>query len=1203
MKKEILTPIRNFSLRHRCWPVLLLPLLFLLIPVAGFSQNCSVNAGVPETICPDEELFLFGNKTGLFSGAGTITWSQVSGPSATIVSPNDLTTEVINLIPGSVYVFRISTRCQDGSLVFQDVTKTVLFASQAEIFTPGFTACPGTNVGTLTANAPGANETGVWSLPAGSNGVSIDNPNDPNTTLTFAEGACGETTVRWTITNDNGCSTFADVVVINRGGVTPVSAGDNQTLSHCYSTTQSSTLNGSFAGCSDYGQQGTWTVISGPNVPNITNPNSNSTNISNLIEGTYRLRWTVTGACASGFDEVDIIVPAPTADITDANAGSNQTFCDGRTSTVLNGNAPIYINETVLWTQISGPSGATIENPNLPVTEVTGLDGSSTYVFSYTINNSVTDCSSSDNITISYFTDVPTLEIDDDVVIVPCNETTASISFTEGGSGNTQYRILNGPAGAFGSYPTSWANAGASPASVSGLTKRGEYDFQFRRTTPPGVDCGTAFDEVTVIISITDINLISNAGTPQILDCGVTATDLAGNDPTDVGLTPSCGTWSQVGGPSQVTLADPNDPSLGISGLLTGTYTFRWCLSGGPACDPSSDEVTVLVANTQPTLQSAGPDQTVCSNSPVYLDADPPQFIFENAKWSVDPDAGVIISDINDPKAVVTGLQPFVTYTFSWTISNGCGAITDTMTVEVNDDEGPIPADAGDDQCIAIPAVGTASATLSGNDPEDGTGTWSFLSIPIGATTPTFSPNANTPDAIITGLVSGTYTLEWMIETVEGCEPTRDEVTITVSDISVANAGFDIEVCGTQTTLTGNEPGPGETGLWTQVAGPAGPSITSPTFSTTTVTNLGSFVYTFRWTISDGACSDDDDVRVFVTNDAPSTASITLADDVCGQTTNTLQAEEPTQGSGTWSLVSGPNTPSFTSPNSHETEITGLITGDYVVRWTVSGGNFCEPSVATASFTVTREADAGADQEYCEEITAVNLTGTVASIGTWTVTAVPVGSNTPTITPTSGNTAVASGLAHGSDPEKGTYVFRYTITANNCESSDEMEVTLWQPPSLAAAGDDQLLCDENNFFMDATPPDFGTGTWSVLYQDNPGGSFDNPNFATTTFSGANYGVHVFQWTVANGDCDNADQVRFENFAEPSPSDAGPPQELVCATEITMAGNDPAIGVGTWTLTAQSPTTPDPVIVSPILYNTPITGLGPQSNGDPGVYTF
>ncbi|MDY0415668.1 MAG: PKD-like domain-containing protein, partial [Pseudomonas sp.] len=119
-----------------------------------------------------------------------------------------------------------------------------------------------------------------------------------------------------------------------------------------------------------------------------------------------------------------------------------------------------------------------------------------------------------------------------------------------------------------------------------------------------------------------------------------------------------------------------------------------------------------------------------------------------------------------------------------------------------------------------------------------------------------------------------------------------------------------------------------------------------------------------------------------------------------------------------------------------------------------------------------------------------------------------------------------------------------------------------------------------------------------------GGSFSpNANTRNATFTGAAYGLYVFQWTIANGECSNADQVRIENFEPPTAADAGDNQSLTCATTTTMAANDPLVGVGAWTLISHTAGSPVPTIVSPILYNTTITNLGPQSNGDPSEYVF
>ena len=49
-------------------------------------------------------------------------------------------------------------------------------------------------------------------------------------------------------------------------------------------------------------------------------------------------------------------------------------------------------------------------------------------------------------------------------------------------------------------------------------------------------------------------------------------------------------------------------------------------------------------------------------------------------------------------------------------------------------------------------------------------------------------------------------------------------------------------------------------------------------------------------------------------------------------------ATPPTNGTGAWTYVSGPNTPTITTPSSATSTVTGFTTGSYVFRWTVSSG-------------------------------------------------------------------------------------------------------------------------------------------------------------------------------------------------------------------------------------------------------------------------
>ncbi len=56
----------------------------------------------------------------------------------------------------------------------------------------------------------------------------------------------------------------------------------------------------------------------------------------------------------------------------------------------------------------------------------------------------------------------------------------------------------------------------------------------------------------------------------------------------------------------------------------------------------------------------------------------------------------------------------------------------------------------------------------------------------------------------------------------------------------------------------------------------------------------------------------------------------------------TLEADNPSGGSGTWSQVSGPNTAAFANASIHNTTVSNLTGGDYVFRWSVVSAGGCE---------------------------------------------------------------------------------------------------------------------------------------------------------------------------------------------------------------------------------------------------------------------
>lgn len=1185
--------MRKFSAKHSQQNIrkgkglpslLVLLLVFLFFSEKSFADNGTVNAGINRTVCANETLTLYGQKNGLFSIQPK--WTQISGPSVVINTPNALQTTVTGATGDNVYVFRLYATCQDGALVYQNVTITVTPFINANAGIDRI-LCPGAY--TLEGNDPGSNP-GQWTIIGSNNaGVSFPGGNtNYNSSINLSPGSSGSTTLRWKITHSVSlCEDYDDVVITNYGGVSPVEAGPTINVNNCYSATTSATLNGSYAG-----SYGTWTVVSGPNIPDITDTHVNNTGVSSLIEGTYVFKWTVAGPCVNGSDDVSVIVPPPAGSVSVASVTpANPQYCDSRTSIVVTGSQPNFASETVSWVQTTGHGGVTIGSPTSPSTTISGLNPANTYTFRYTITNTSTGCSSSATTTISYGI-APTLTVTStSPIFLTCGLSSADINFTSTGAGGVSWSIISAPSG-FGVVPTGYAPDNSSPATVTGLNIEGTYIVRLKKESN-GNGCDAVFKDLTIIVS--KGAAVANAGTDILVACNVYTTGLAGNEPSDGGGK-GIGSWSLVAKPSGApdpAISDIYNKNALLTGLVNGTYTFRWTINAGSECDVTQDDVNVVVSNLTPSHADAGPDQTVCYNIPVSLNGDAP-LINERGVWSVIPSSGVIFSDIYDRNAIVTGLVASTAYTFTWTIENACGNHSDNCIITTSSTQGPTVPNAGPDQCLA---PGTTTVTLQGNSPTSGSGTWTKISGTGGSITTSSLYNST-----VTGLTNGTYEFQWSIS--NDCLTLTDNVIITIGTVSTANAGVDQYICAdNQVTLAAVSPVTG-TGVWTQLLGPGGATFSSATANNPTVTNLVDGIYQFQWTVTNGGCTSSDIIKIYV-----SIAGITDPDastlgdrQICNASTVTMDANTITSGHGLWSIVSGPNTPTITSVSSPTTTITGLAPGTYLFRWTAYGAAFCPPKSNDVTINVVQAANAGADQSYCD-VNSVNLTGNDGTTGTWSWTVKPTGAPDPTITPnpSGSNAAIASGLVSG------TYTFQYTLAAvGSCSStSDLVDVSIFSTVTSASITTaNSEFCDYASFSLVAASPGSNTGTWSVLYGPGGGTFSPNANAASVTFNGAVPGTYVFRWTVSNGQCSSIDEVTIKNYAPPAPNpiDAGPDQSI-CGTQVTMAADNPTAGLGHWSLLSKSATAPAPTIISEILYNTTITGLAPQSDGSAATYVF
>ncbi|MCL6267061.1 PKD domain-containing protein [Flagellimonas myxillae] len=1169
-------------------------LFFLLFAAIqwGNAQNCSVNAGIPETICENIATYtLFGSTSGLVQSGPT--WSQVGGPSVIIVDPLNINTQVNGLVGGNTYTFRLSAVCTDGTPQFQDVDITVQPITVSDAGND-IASCPD-NTGAVSTNANtplNGGETGAWSIVGANNaGVTINTPNSPTTTLTLAESSAGTTTLEWTITGPEyapglSCESSSTITVTNYGGVSVVDAGPDQNLDNCYTLTQSTNLAGSFGGNNINGQVGTWSFVSGPNTPVIANANTNNTNVSNLIEGTYTFRWSVSGPCASGEDTMSITVAEATQDITTASLqDDNIRFCDASITTVtLIGSVPLFTDETVTWTQTSGPvAGVNILSPNSSTTQITGLDGSSTYQFTYTIENGTTLCSDSATATVQYSTAPVSITANGGSdIVAACGITSVDIPFVTTGNGTNTYSIVSGPSGSTLVDPGTFSNTGGTPLNIN-FDVEGTYTVLLRRSLNGSIQtgCDVATDAINVTVAMTPT--AANAGTDQTLACNVVDTDITGNI-----VTVGSSLWSQISGPNQATIASPYARTTNVANLIPGTYVFQYAISGGNACAPSQeDTVEIIVSSDAPVATDAGLDQTICFGAPTILAANAVPSSNLEGVWTVDTapvGATIVFADANDPNTLVSGLDdPNEIYIFRWTISNpddpACpNPGTDTVTISTNATQGPTLADAGADQCVG---TGVTTVTLVGNQPAgDEIGTWSAVPA-VGIAFD--DPNQFDTDATIT--VEQSYILTWTISKIApGCQDTSDEVEITIGPDAIADAGPDQTEC--QSTFTMDASGSvGSGGFWTQISGPGGFSFDDDTSPTAQVTFTYSGQYVFEWTANNGSCSSDTDQVTLNVGIPPTTAVVTSpSETICSATTVILDGNAFNSDieNGYWTLLSGaPNTPTFSDINDPNATVTGMVSGSYTFRWTIAGDSNCPTSFADKTVDVYVPANAGPDMELCN-VQNFLLEATFGSTGTWVQTFGPGVGGAPGTPATITQNPVGSNVAEVSDIVLGSfYIFEFTTNypgATGCgNTSDQVQVESSGLPSvLPDAGPDQLLCigdlvvpNQTTLAGNMPPDDVDEATWS--FTEQPAGStavITNVNDPTSTITGLTVpGTYILEWNFEAGFCFNtSDVVRIEVYEAPSAADAGPDQLNACQLEAQLNAVPPTVGTGTWTLT-------------------------------------
>jgi hypothetical protein len=230
-------------------------------------------------------------------------------------------------------------------------------------------ACITTAQVTMNANEPAADAIGTWSVASIPNNAAqpnIVNVNLKNTTINNLS-TLGEYKFVWNI-NYGNCPATPDTVVVAVYQAPPPSvAGNDETLGCGINSIQ---LNGNEPTPQNnfQGAVGQWIQISGTG--NIQQPNSASTQITNISLGTNKYVWQLSnGGCPVQKDTITITRFAPAI----ATVGNSTNTCN--TSFTLTGNNPSSIQSTAqgVWSLVSGPSAVVFANAQLFNTTVSQL--------------------------------------------------------------------------------------------------------------------------------------------------------------------------------------------------------------------------------------------------------------------------------------------------------------------------------------------------------------------------------------------------------------------------------------------------------------------------------------------------------------------------------------------------------------------------------------------------------------------------------------------------------------------------------------------------------------------------------------------------------------------------------------------------------------------------------------------------------------
>ncbi|MBL7707024.1 MAG: T9SS type A sorting domain-containing protein [Taibaiella sp.] len=650
-----------------------------------YAQNCTANAGGNATVCGSTTT-LVGSVSGTLGTLNTPLWTFISGPvTPTIVSPDNLTTNITGMTADGNYTFRLTRNCGTG-VATSDVTIT------AHPRPVSFTAGPDvTNICATTGTTPLA---GV--IPAGFTGS-------------------------WRSVNIFSLARFSTVVSTNsQFSSTSIATPDfslinkvNHDIDPAYYAILRITSND---GTCSYEDTAIVNFIPNPNI--ILPANTNTCAFAGYNPTTYNFSLTSSSPAFST-----------------AYAGSAGTAANGNTVTLNVVSQPAGGNLSLgsIESRMVILNGITTSGSyvfTLTVSNACGTYTTSQYTYTvgnpvpYRVNFQPAGHGAPEQLVIYSFTGTggehhcnsmvgtttpETFYFDLNALDSPTVYTTVTPSGTQ-------------PPGGYPSVVVSGAGTRNRMATVTppaGGWQVGTYKFNVLSSYAADMSCpdNRAYyihvsDNARPNVSIPDISVCypgtgaisANVPLPAVYKGAVNSSyfqDFDGQYNFSVVSKPAgSGTPAFTG----TNLRSLTSTSTTISNLtMAGDYVFRvvsapYTASVGDfigqeyACSGTSNVDTFVVHVENPVNANAGSDQIIsCTNSLTLLGNSPGSGTGLWSEVAVPAGSTATIGNVNTPNTTVSGINVTGTYTYKWTITSlygGCSS-SDTVSFVVN---GVMPA-------------------------------------------------------------------------------------------------------------------------------------------------------------------------------------------------------------------------------------------------------------------------------------------------------------------------------------------------------------------------------------------------------------------------------------------------------------------------------------------------------------------------------